>query len=284
MNAKFIGAALAAAAIVAVPSSALASKRDDARSMIAAVQAKIDLNEKNGVTGDAAQIQAQARQALQGAQREFDHSHEDAAMAAAHDADLLVDRAAAMEKAQSIDAARAHQAHEDQAAAAAQQAQQSQAQAADAQAQAAAAQAEADHAKAEAARARSALADLQMKQTALGATLVLQDVVFETGKAELKPGADARLRPLAAYLQTNPDVKVRIDGHTDAQGSDAMNQQLSQARAGAVRDALAGMGVDAARIEAVGHGESEPVATNATAAGRQQNRRVEITLLGQKVG
>jgi outer membrane protein OmpA-like peptidoglycan-associated protein len=284
MNRKSLVAALAAATILCAPAAALASKRDDARSIIAAVQAKIDLNEKNGVTGEAASVQAQARQALLGARHEHDHSHEDAAIAAAHDADLLADRASALQKQEVIDSARVRQAHEDQAAAAAQQAAQSQAQAADAQAQAAAAQAEAAHAKAEAAHARNALADMQMKQTALGATLVLQDVVFETGKADLKPGADARLQPLATYLKSNPDVKVRIDGHTDAQGSDAMNQQLSQARAGAVRDALAGMGVDAGRIEAVGHGESEPVASNATAAGRQQNRRVEITLLGQQVG
>lgn len=79
-------------------------------------------------------------------------------------------------------------------------------------------------------------------------------------------------------------MKVRIDGHTDAQGSVAMNQQLSQARAESVKSALASMGVDGGRIEAIGHGESQPVADNNTAAGRQQNRRVEVTLVGQQVG
>lgn len=153
---------------------------------------------------------------------------------------------------------------------------------ANAQTEAARAQAEADKARAEAEKAKSALAEYQMKQTALGATLVLQDVVFETGKAQLKPGAAARLQPLASYLTANPAVKVRIDGHTDAQGSDTYNQQLSDARANAVRTALAGMGVDGSRIEALGHGESEPVADNNSASGRQQNRRVEITLMGQQ--
>jgi outer membrane protein OmpA-like peptidoglycan-associated protein len=153
--------------------------------------------------------------------------------------------------------------------------------AASAQVAAATQAANASNARAEADRLKAAMADYQMKQTQLGATLVLQDVVFETGKADLKPGAADRLRPLAQYLQANPNVQVRIDGHTDAQGSDAMNQQLSEARAGAVRSALASMGVDQARIQAVGHGKADPVADNKTEAGRQQNRRVEVTLVGQ---
>ena len=153
--------------------------------------------------------------------------------------------------------------------------------AASAQVDAATQAANASNARAEADHLRAAMADYQMKQTQFGATLVLQDVVFETGKADLKPGASDRLRPLAQYLQANPNVQVRIDGHTDAQGSDAMNQQLSEARAGSVRAALASMGVDQARIQAIGHGKADPVADNKTEAGRQQNRRVEVTLVGQ---
>jgi outer membrane protein OmpA-like peptidoglycan-associated protein len=149
-------------------------------------------------------------------------------------------------------------------------------------ADAAAAREQAANASAEADKLRSAMHDLQLKQTQLGATLVLQDVVFETGKADLKPGAAERLRPLATYLQANGNVRVQIDGHTDAQGSDSYNQQLSEARAGAVRAALASMGVDGARIAAIGHGKAEPVADNKTPAGRQQNRRVEVTLVGQQ--
>lgn len=143
---------------------------------------------------------------------------------------------------------------------------------------------QAARAQADAADARRQLAELQMKQTAPGATLVLQEVVFQTGRAELKPGAEARLQPLARYLRANPNVKVRLDGHTDAQGADAFNQRLSQARAASVRAALAAMGVDGGRIEAIGHGEAQPVADNRTEAGRQQSRRVEITLVGQQVG
>jgi outer membrane protein OmpA-like peptidoglycan-associated protein len=153
---------------------------------------------------------------------------------------------------------------------------------AEAQAAAAAAQESAARAQVETAKLKAELRDYQMKQTQLGATLVLQDVVFATGRAELKPGAAERLRPLASYLQANPQVKVRIDGHTDAQGSDAYNPALSERRAAAVRAALASMGIDPARIETVGHGEATPLADNRTAAGRQQNRRVEVTLVGQQ--
>lgn len=153
---------------------------------------------------------------------------------------------------------------------------------ADAEAAARDAQQTAAQAQAEAARLRQQMAAYQMRQTQLGATLVLRDVVFETGRADLKPGAAERLRPLAEYLKANPNVRVRIDGHTDAQGSDAYNQALSDRRAGAVRAALGSLGVDPARIEALGHGEAQPVADNRTAAGRQQNRRVEVTLVGQQ--
>lgn len=114
-----------------------------------------------------------------------------------------------------------------------------------------------------------------------GATLVLSDVVFATGRAELKPGADARLRPMIAHLRSNPGVRVKIAGHTDAQGSDTYNQALSQRRAEAVRRRIAAAGIDASRIEATGFGEAQPVAPNDNAAGRQQNRRVEITLVGE---
>ena len=112
------------------------------------------------------------------------------------------------------------------------------------------------------------------------ATLVLQEVMFESGRAELKPGAMARLKPLVTYLRANGTVRVRIDGHTDAQGDGAANRALSRNRALAVRDQLAAAGIAPSRIITVAHGAVRPVASNATAAGRLQNRRVEITLIG----
>lgn len=130
---------------------------------------------------------------------------------------------------------------------------------------------------------RDQLRDYKMTQTQLGATLVLSDVSFATGRADLQAGAVERLRPLANYLDANPAVRIHIDGHTDGRGSASSNQSLSDRRADSVLNSLSSMGVDRDRIEAIGHGETMPVADNGTADGRQQNRRVEITLVGQKV-
>jgi outer membrane protein OmpA-like peptidoglycan-associated protein len=150
-----------------------------------------------------------------------------------------------------------------------------------AEARATAAEAAAEAARQRVADLQAQLHDFQMKQTAEGAMLVMQDVIFETDSANLRPGAVAKMRPLADYLNQSTNVRVRITGHADSRGSDAYNMQLSENRANSVKAALVSAGVDPGRIEAVGMGESQPVATNSTAAGRQANRRVEVTLLGQ---
>lgn len=130
---------------------------------------------------------------------------------------------------------------------------------------------------------RGAMRGYGFRQTARGATLDLSaDVLFATDSAALRPGAIDRLRPLADFLCDEPGVRVAIDGYTDARGSDAHNQDLSERRAASVRDAFDRMDVTRARFQVVGHGEREPVASNATAAGMRQNRRVEITLLGRR--
>jgi outer membrane protein OmpA-like peptidoglycan-associated protein len=129
---------------------------------------------------------------------------------------------------------------------------------------------------------RRGMRGYRMRQTERGATFDLQDVLFETGSARLRPGAAEQLRPLASYLSANPDVPVRIDGHTDSVGSDAANQLLSERRAEAVRAALGAMAVEESEFEVAGHGETMPTASNADANGRQLNRRVEVTLVGQQ--
>jgi outer membrane protein OmpA-like peptidoglycan-associated protein len=128
-----------------------------------------------------------------------------------------------------------------------------------------------------------AMRDYGFRQTARGATLNLQeDVLFKTDSDVLRPGALDKLRPLAEYLKSERGVRVAIDGYTDSRGTDAHNQALSERRAASVRAALDAMGVVRARFVVQGHGESNPVATNATPEGMRQNRRVEVTLLGQR--
>lgn len=130
---------------------------------------------------------------------------------------------------------------------------------------------------------RGAMRDYGFRQTTRGATLTLsEDVLFATDSDVLRPGAIDKLRPLAAYLRDNGGVRVAIDGYTDARGSDAHNQDLSERRATSVRNAFDQMDVTRARFSVVGHGEASPVASNATAQGQRRNRRVEVTLLGRR--
>jgi outer membrane protein OmpA-like peptidoglycan-associated protein len=146
-----------------------------------------------------------------------------------------------------------------------------------------AARMDADAARAAAAAAQQQAVTLQQeiaamhaRQTDRGLVLTLGDVLFATGKAELKPGAVLDLDRLADFLRRYPERTAVVEGHTDSVGGEDYNQGLSQRRAEAVRAYLLRMGVDAARITATGMGESAPVAPNESAAGRQQNRRVEI--------
>lgn len=103
-------------------------------------------------------------------------------------------------------------------------------------------------------------------------------VLFASGKSDLLPGAQAKLDPVAEALSHEQDHKILIEGHTDSQGSDASNQALSERRAQTVRDYFASRGVPANQITATGLGESRPIANNATAEGRANNRRVEIVI------
>ena len=111
-----------------------------------------------------------------------------------------------------------------------------------------------------------------------GFIVTLPGLFFDTGKSVLKPGARNTLSKIAEQLRMNPDARIEIEGHTDSVGSDAMNQALSEKRAAAVRDYLASRGLPATRITMAGLGETSPVASNDTAAGRQQNRRVELVI------
>lgn len=112
--------------------------------------------------------------------------------------------------------------------------------------------------------------------TERGLVMTLGDVLFDAGRAELKPSASRTVIKLQQFLQLNPQRRVRIEGYTDSHGSREANLQLSQARAQVVADILVELGVAAQRIEVQGYGEAHPLAANASAQGRAQNRRVEI--------
>jgi outer membrane protein OmpA-like peptidoglycan-associated protein len=142
--------------------------------------------------------------------------------------------------------------------------------------EAAAARMEADTARMQTAAIQAELEAMKARPTDRGLVLTLGDVLFETGKADLKAGAVAELDELAKFLAKYPDRSVVIEGHTDSVGSDDFNVGLSQRRAESVRSYLMRQGVDRSRVTTEGMGESVPVASNDTAGGRQQNRRVEI--------
>ena len=120
--------------------------------------------------------------------------------------------------------------------------------------------------------------ELNARETDRGLVVTLGDLLFETGKSDLKGGASNNLNKLAAFLNEYPDRSVLIEGHTDNVGSDETNYSLSQRRANSVQSYLVGQGVRASRLATSGLGEGSPVAGNDTTTGRQQNRRVEIII------
>jgi outer membrane protein OmpA-like peptidoglycan-associated protein len=145
---------------------------------------------------------------------------------------------------------------------------------------AAAAQQAAAAAQQEAARLQAEVDQLKATPTPRGLVLTLGDVLFDTGRAELNPGAGRKLDQLAQFLSEHKDRLVQIDGFTDSVGTDAYNEDLSRRRADAVKSALTSRGIDSARIGTVGYGKAYPVASNNESAGRQLNRRVEVVIGG----
>ena len=265
----------------------------------------------------ASDIMAEVATDLQNAQGMQDNKHRDVkmeftyareAVQRAEDARITTLRKQADER------SRQQQEAKDKAQADAQQAQllaaQSQAQAdqaAAAQARAEAAKARADAEAAEA-RAQAAEAAKQAKasedsaeatreklrtqlnsvlattENARGLIVNLSDVLFDTGKFSIKPATQVSLAKVATILQLYPGLKVQVEGYTDSVGSDDYNQKLSENRANAVADFLTQNGVPQGNVTAHGYGKSNPVADNGTAAGRQQNRRVNLVVSGDAIG
>jgi outer membrane protein OmpA-like peptidoglycan-associated protein len=237
---------------------------------------KMEEEERARQRAATAQAQADAQTAEQ------QRAAADAARAAAEQAQQQAQAATAqaMQDKAAADAARA---------AALQQQQQAEAQAERAQQAAAQADAQRQQAEAEKVQLRERLraqlnAVLETRETARGLIVNINDVLFDFNKYTLKPGAREKLAKVSGILLAYPGLKLQLEGHTDSVGSDDYNLNLSQQRADAVRDFLAEQGVSTANISAVGMGKADPVASNDTAAGRQQNRRVELVVSGNAIG
>jgi outer membrane protein OmpA-like peptidoglycan-associated protein len=125
---------------------------------------------------------------------------------------------------------------------------------------------------------------LQTRDSARGLIVSMSDVLFDTGKYSLKPGAREKLAKVAGILIAYPGLNIEVGGYTDNVGGDAKNQTLSENRATSVRDYLVKEGVPASSVTSKGFGEASPVATNDNSTGRQQNRRVELVVSGEAIG
>jgi outer membrane protein OmpA-like peptidoglycan-associated protein len=210
--------------------------------------------------------------------------------AAAAQADAAAAQAAAQQAADQQAAAQAQAAAaQQQAAASQQQAQQAQAAAAQAQAQQAAAEQAAAQAAAQTQEMREKLrlqlnSVLQTQETARGLIVNMSDVLFAFNKYELKTDAEIKLAKISGILATYPNLKLQVEGYTDNIGTDDYNLKLSQERATAVQAFLISQGVQPGIITAQGYGKADPVADNATNAGRAENRRVSMVVSGQSIG
>jgi outer membrane protein OmpA-like peptidoglycan-associated protein len=151
-------------------------------------------------------------------------------------------------------------------------------------AQQAAQQAETDKAAMRAKLSEQLNSILQTRDSARGLIVSLSDILFDTGKYSLKSGAREKLAKVAGILLAYPSLNIEVGGYTDNVGSDAMNQTLSENRAGSVRDYLVQQGVAANSVSVRGFGDTLPVASNDNSAGRQQNRRVELLVSGEAIG
>jgi outer membrane protein OmpA-like peptidoglycan-associated protein len=125
---------------------------------------------------------------------------------------------------------------------------------------------------------------LETRDTARGLVVNMSDVLFDSGKFTLRPGAREKLAKISGIILAYPSLALSIEGNTDSVGGDSYNQQLSENRARSVRDYLATQGIPGASMTAQGFGKTQPVAPNDTAEGRQQNRRVELVVSGEVIG
>jgi outer membrane protein OmpA-like peptidoglycan-associated protein len=246
----------------------LANERQTSADAQAEAQAQVNdaVRQKEQAQSDTANAQAAKAQA------EFDaaNARTDAAHAQTEAAQAKSDMADS--QASSANALSAAQADAEQYRLAAQQA------------QASAQQAETDKAAMRTRLSEQLNSILQTRDSARGLIVSMSDVLFDTGKYSLKPGAREKLAKVAGILLAYPGLDIQVGGYTDNVGSDEMNQTLSENRAGSVRDYLVQQGVLTNSVSARGFGNTLPVASNDNSSGRQQNRRVELLVSGEAIG
>lgn len=236
---------------------------------------------------EAAQRQQQAQAEAQAAAQQSQQAQAARAQAEQQVADAARAQQQAQQQAEAEAQARAQAQQQAQAAAEAQR--QAQQQADQQQAAAQQAQQAAEQARQQAAQLRASLLEqfnriLPTTDTPRGLKVNLADVLFDTAKYDLKEPAREALARLSGIVLSHPGLKLQVEGFTDSTGTETFNQTLSENRAGAVRAFLIAQGVDPSGVSAVGYGESNPVASNDTPQGRQQNRRVEILISGEIIG
>jgi outer membrane protein OmpA-like peptidoglycan-associated protein len=255
-------------------------------------QASADAQAKTqGQADDAVRLRDQAQAEMMTAQSAKRQAESDAA--AAMTARTQAESDAALARNQAADAqSAAAQAKSDMAdsqaasaaALSASQADAEQSRLANQQAQQGMQQADADKAAMRAKLSEQLNTILQTRDSARGLIVSMSDVLFDTGKYSLKPGAREKLAKVAGILLAYPGLNIAVGGYTDNVGSDNMNQRLSDHRAGSVRDYLVQQGVGSNSVSAQGFGNTLPVATNNNSTGRQQNRRVELVVSGEAIG
>ena len=260
----------------------LANERQDSADAQARTQGQADeatrrkeQAESDAVRAQAARAQAEsdtlnARVAKAQAESDAARARNDAADAQAATAKAQSDMANS--QATSANALSAAQADAEQSRLAAQQAQLN------------AQQAETDKAAMRAKLSEQLNSILQTRDSARGLIVSMSDVLFDTGRYSLKPGAREKLAKVAGILLAYPGLNIEVGGYTDNVGGDAMNQTLSENRAGSVRDYLVQQGVSTNSVSSRGFGNSLPVASNGNSSGRQQNRRVELLVSGDAIG
>ena len=263
----------------------LAGERAEAAAREAAAQQQTQAAEQQT---QAAQQQAQLEQQRR-AQAEADRQAAEQAKAAADQARMQADQARVLAEQATAQATSERAAADAAKAAALAQQQAAQADADRAREAAHLSDQQRQQAETEKAQLRERLRNqlnliLETRETQRGLIVNINDVLFDTARYTLKPGAREKLAKVSGIILAYPGLKIQLEGHTDSVGSDDYNLKLSQERGDSVRTYLVAQGVPADSVTATGLGKADPVATNDNAAGRQQNRRVDMVVSGDPIG